>query len=231
MIPRTSPNRANPPSETYECFTHKRDVEACSQGPVVRADVDLAVLAYFEQVGLDLDATREQLRGAIARKAEETRALLKTAQDEASSATDRLARVKRDYLEGNLTAGEWRDLKAELEPEQAAANAAVDRLTRQLEDQEAENALDDVEAELGRLLDTVRAAVEGKSGDDKGAKEVSASLLRLFDSFTFHAGIPDAANVELIDVDCWIEPSLRPYQGGVEPSRQAENNCLEGFTT
>jgi DNA invertase Pin-like site-specific DNA recombinase len=231
MIPRTSPNRANPPSETYECFTHKRDVEACSQGPVIRAEVDLAVLAYFEKVGLDLDATREQLRGAIARKAEETRALLETAQDEASSATDRLARVKRDYLEGNLTAVEWRDLKAELEPEQAAANAAVDRLTRQLEDQEAENALDDVEAELGRLLDTVRAAVEGKGGDDTGAKAVSASLLRLFDSFTFHAGIPEVANVELIDVDCWIEPSLRAHNGDTERSRQAENNCLEGLTT
>ena len=229
MIPRTSPNRANPPRETYECFTRKRDGEACSQEPVKRADIDLAVLAYFEKVGLDLDATREQLRGAITRKAEETKAMLESARREATKVEERLARVKRDYLEGNLTAAEWRDLKAELEPEGSAANAAADRLARQLEDQEAENALDEVEAELDDLLANVRAAVEGKGDGEAGTQAVSASLLRLFDCFTFHAGVPEVANVELIDTDCWIEPTLRSEEE-VDPSPQAENNCLEGFT-
>jgi hypothetical protein len=35
---------------------------------VLRADVDTAVYRYFEQVGLDVEATREQLTAAIERK-------------------------------------------------------------------------------------------------------------------------------------------------------------------
>ncbi|HET7416196.1 MAG TPA: recombinase family protein [Solirubrobacterales bacterium] len=230
MIPRTVRNRANPPTETYGCFTRNQDLEACSQEPVKRIDVDLAVLRYFEQVGLDLDATREQLRGAIDRKAEETRAMLQTARVEANAAAEKITRVKRDYLDGALTAAEWRDLRAELEPQQAAANAALDRLAQQLEGHEAEDALDEVERQLTDLLASVRAAVEGKEGKEASSQAVSAGLLRLFDSFTFHSGVPAVANVELIDTECWIEPAIRAGDGD-KARLGAENNCLEGFTT
>jgi DNA invertase Pin-like site-specific DNA recombinase len=235
MIPRTNPNRANPPSETYECFTRKQDAEACEQPPLKRADIDRAVLAYFEQVGLDLDATREQLRAAIDRKAEETRLLLEGARSQAGTAAEQLARVKRDYLNDDLTAAEWRDLRAELEPQARAAEAEVKRLAQQLQAHEAEDALDEVERQIADLLGSIRAAVEGASERTAGADAVSATLLRLFDHFTFHAGIPEVANVELIDTDCWIEPTLRmdddEKREGRVPLYQAENNCLEGFTT
>ncbi|MGN6588469.1 MAG: recombinase family protein [Solirubrobacterales bacterium] len=237
MIPRTTPNRANPPSETYECFTRKQDAEACAQLPIKRAEVDRAVLAYFEQVGLDLDATREQLRAAIGRKAEETRVLLDAARAEAGTAAEQLARVKRDYLSNDLTAAEWRELRTELEPQAKAAEAEVERLTRQLQAHETEDALDEVEQQLAELLESIRLAVEGAGDSKAGTKAVSATLLRLFDHFTFHAGIPEVANVELIDTDCWIEPTLRADedQEGDEltrkPLSQAENNRLEGFTT
>lgn len=241
MIPRTTPNRASPPTETYECFTHKQDTEACDQLPVKRADIDRAVLAYFEQVGLDLDATRDQLRTAIGRKAEETQLLLAAARADAASATERLAHVKRDYLSRELSASEWRELRAELEPEAAAAEAEVDRLTQQLQGHEAENALDEVEEHLAALLQSIRSAIDGVGNGKTGAEAVSATLLRLFDYFTFHAGIPtEVANVELIDSSCWIEPTLRSKidelddeTGSLrrEPLYQADNNCLEGFVT
>ncbi|MGN6216148.1 MAG: recombinase family protein [Solirubrobacterales bacterium] len=235
MIPRTYPNRANPPSEIYECFTHKQDAEACLQLPIKRGDVDRAVLAYFEQVGLDLDATREQLRAAIGRKAEETGLLLEGARSEAGTTAAQLARVKRDYLNRDLTAVEWRELRAELEPQAEAAEAEVERLAQQLQAHEAEDALDEVEQQLADLLNSIRSAVEGATDRKTGADAVSATLLRLFDHFTFHAGIPEVANVELIDTDCWIEPTLRMDEDEQRETRvplyQAENNCLEGLTT
>jgi hypothetical protein len=59
--PRTHSNRASKPSETYLCYTRVRDPERCSQPPVKRGEIDGAVYAYFEKVGLDVEATRAQL--------------------------------------------------------------------------------------------------------------------------------------------------------------------------
>ena len=207
MIPRTVPNRASPPRETYECYGHWRDVETCSMMPVQRAEVDSAVLAYFEQVGLP-SATRDQLRSALNQKLDEARALLTGEERDAASADQRLARVKRDYTNGDLTAPEWRDLRAELEPEAAAAEAEVERLREAVKAHEADTALDKAEAEVAALLDSIRSAVTGNVKDNAGIQAVSATLLRLFDHFTYHVGIPANANVELIDTDSWIEPAI-----------------------
>lgn len=210
LIPRTIPNRANPPREVYECFTRHCDLDECSQEPILRVEIDGAVLAYFEQVGLDLDATREELAAAVDRKIEETRALLSAAQKDAATATDRLARVKSDYLNGDLTAAEWRELRAELEPGTVAAAAEVERLAQQLHGHESDGAVEEAEREVYELLRQIRETVTGSASDAAGAKAVSATLLRLFDHFTYHVGIPERANVELIDVHSWIEPTIRP---------------------
>lgn len=242
MIPRTTPNRANPPTETYECFTRYKDIEDCSMLRVQRADVDGAVLAYFEQVGLDLDATREQLREAMGRKLDEARALLKAATRDAATVAERLARVKRDYTNADLTAAEWRELRAELEPEAAAAEAEVERLQKQVSAHEADSALDEAEAEVAELLESIRRSVRGEVKDTAGIQSVSATLLRLFDHFTYHVGIPESANVELIGSESWIEPTVaeRAVEGydekmqpvlTREPLGQAQNNYVEGFTT
>jgi len=240
MIPRTTPNRASPPRETYECYGHWRDVETCSMMPVQRADIDSAVLAYFEQVGLDLNATRDQLRSALNQKLDEARALLAAAERDAASAAQRLARVKRDYTNGDLTAPEWRGLRAELEPEATAAEAEVERLRKAVAAHQADTALDEAEAEVAALLDSIRSTVTGNVKDNAGIQAVSATLLRLFDHFTYHIGIPADANVELIDTDSWIEPAIasRAVEGydnemrpilPREPLGQAPNNYVEGF--
>lgn len=242
MIPRTSPNRAAPPSETYECLNHKLDIEACSQTPLQRADLDGAVFAYFEQVGLDLDATRDQLAAAMNQKLDEARLLLKSAEQEAAACSERLARVKRDYLAGSLTAVEWRELRSELEPENHAARAEVDRLARQVDAHQNDDSVHAAEREVVSLLERIRRAVAGEIRDAEAAQAVSATLLRLFDHFTFHAGQPIRANVELIDAESWIEPSIRetaspPHDDEMrsivsrEPLVYAPNNCLEGLMT
>jgi hypothetical protein len=75
MIPRTHSNSASKPSETYLCYTRVRDPERCSQPPVKRGEIDGAVYAYFEKVGLDVEATRAQLSEAVDRRLAEVRAL------------------------------------------------------------------------------------------------------------------------------------------------------------
>lgn len=240
LIPRTIPNRANPPREVYECFTRHCDLDGCSQEPILRVEIDGAVLGYFEQVGLDLDATRNELAAAMDRKIEETRALLRAAQKDAATSADRLARVKSDYLSGELTAAEWRELRAELEPSTVAASAEVERLTEQLQTHESDGAVEVAEREVYDLLRQIRETVTGSAADTAGVQAVSATLLRLFDHFTYHVGIPERANVELIEAHSWIEPTIKPdpIQGrddedfrlpSREPLGQAANKGHNGF--
>src|SRR5680860_316352 len=121
MVPRTARNGDGTLYEVYRCHGRWLDPATCSMPPQRREPVDSAVYAYFEQVGLDLEATREQLGEAVERKLAEVKGLLRAADREAETVAERLARVKRDYVGGELTVAEWRELRADLEPEAEAA--------------------------------------------------------------------------------------------------------------
>jgi site-specific DNA recombinase len=58
MVPRT-----NGGYQMYYCNGRKLGKELCSTPHIRRADIDSAVYAYFERVGLDVEATRRQLEG------------------------------------------------------------------------------------------------------------------------------------------------------------------------
>jgi DNA invertase Pin-like site-specific DNA recombinase len=239
MVPRTARNRSGTLYEGYLCLGRRQDPTSCTMPPILRADVDTAVYRYFEQVGLDVEATREQLTAAVERKRAEVQALCDAAEREAQQAAERLARVKRDYTHGELTAAEWRELRADLAPELDAAQAEAERLRERLRSTEAETAISDVEAELFEQLTRIRAAVAGEVTDAAGVAAVRSALLRLFDGFTLRRDIPDRAHVELIDTR-WIEPlvsekavagydeKLRPVLAR-KPLEQAENNYAEAF--
>jgi site-specific DNA recombinase len=235
MVPRTVTNRSGSVSEFYLCHGRRLDPDACDMLPAKRSEVDAAVFSYFEQVALDLEATREQLVAAADRKLGEVRALREAAEREAQKASDRLSRVKSDYTHGELTAAEWRELRAELEPERRAADAEVERLREQVAATEKGVRVSDVETELLEQLANIRAAVAGEIDSASGVKAVRSTLMRLFDGFNLHEGTPENAHVELIGTR-WIEPlvseqaiqgqgqSLSPAPAPV-PLDQAENNC------
>jgi len=82
MMPRTSRSRNGSLEESYVCYEHRRDPSTCSLKPIPRAKIDTAIYSYFEQVALDLDATREQLNAARHRNLSEARALLAAAERE-----------------------------------------------------------------------------------------------------------------------------------------------------
>lgn len=230
MSPRTKDN--------YESYVCNGRIHGCKTGAVRRQDIDEGVLAHFEQTALDLDGTREQIVAAMDRKVAEAKALLVAADREAQQAAARLAKVKRDYTHSDLTAAEWRELKAELGPEADAAKAQADRLRKQLTEIESSAALGDAEAEVIEQLAQIRAAVAGQISAPANVQAVRAALERLFDRFLFHPEIPAEAHVELIASRYWIEPVLseRAIEGYDErmepilvrePLGQAANNYAQ----
>jgi site-specific DNA recombinase len=238
MIPRTDRKR-----ETYACFARRADSSACSMPSIERTQVDEAVFSYFAKAALDLEATREQLATAIDHQVADAESLLDGAEREAQSARDRLARVKADYLAGELKAGEWRELREELEPDLAATEAERRRLTTQLADARAGTSAVDAEAGVLEALARIREAVAGGVRDAEGVEAVRAALLKSFDGFVLHHRPPahalasafridgeddEAARMELLksppgeESGRWIIPRIKEevldsYVGGLYP--------------
>jgi DNA invertase Pin-like site-specific DNA recombinase len=110
--------------EHYLCAGRMaQGVEFCDMPSIRRTDVDSAVFRYFEQVGLDLEATRAAIAEARDRKLAEVKALRAAAEHEAQRAEERLRRVRRDYADGKLDADDWHDFKMELGAERNAAGS------------------------------------------------------------------------------------------------------------
>jgi DNA invertase Pin-like site-specific DNA recombinase len=240
LLPRSGRNKDGSLYEVYRCHSRWLDPATCSMPPQRREPIDSAVYAYFEQVGLDLEATRAELGEAVERKLAEVNALLASADRDAEAAAARLARVKGDYVAGELNAAEWRELRADLEPEAEAAAAQRERLATQLTEVEAGPALAEVESELLAQLAQIRAAIAGEVTDAEGVAAVRAALLRLFDRFVLHEGAPESAHMELVGEGYWIEPviSERAVEGYDEklhpvlarkPLGQAENNLRQSL--
>jgi hypothetical protein len=125
---------------------------SCSVTRIPREPVDRGAYTYFEQVGLDVDATRAQLAESRDRKLSEVRALFIQAERAERLASEALTRVKRDYTRGAIAADEWHELRPELIEEHEGAQAEVQRLRDQEQEVECWGELEDAEAETLRLL-------------------------------------------------------------------------------
>jgi hypothetical protein len=161
----------------------------------------------------------------------EVTALLAASEREAATAAERLARVKGDYLSGELTAAEWRELRSKLEPAAEAAAGARDRLAAQLAEVEAGPSLAGLESELLAKLAQVRAAITGEVTDAAGVDAARSALMRVFGHFLLHQGRPEgAANLELIAEGYWIEPvvsdeAVDGYDEKLRPRPDPETDC------
>lgn len=88
-------------------------------------------------------------------------------------------------------------------------------------------------------LAAIRAAVAGEVSDAAGVAAVRSALLRLFDGFKLHHGIPAQTHVELIGTR-WLEPLVSEQAVAVmtrsygrvlarKPLEQAANNYAEAL--
>ena len=239
MGPITYRDRPHPTDQIYRCQGRKRHSHTCDMNNIYRADVDSAVYAYFRDLGLDAEATRKQLVAARELALAEARHVLEEAEQETQTARARLERVKRDYIAEQLSASEWRELRAELEPELTDAQEEEGRLRGQLEEAESETALSKVTAALLTQLSEIRAGIVKEVNGSKDAAAVRASLMRLFEGFVLHRGQPRHKSREGTKVAYWLEPvlsqdrmggyvdrlrtELRTTSSGF-PSGEAENN-------
>jgi DNA invertase Pin-like site-specific DNA recombinase len=183
LVPRTDKERKSEAYEAYICYGRKLDPSSCSMRPLPRAQIDGAVYSYYEQVGLDIAATREQLAEAQGHKVAELRALVEGAETERSRAEERLAKVRRDYMDDRLSAEDWAGFRDELTSDLEATSAEAKHLQQQLDEAKVWDGLRDLEQETLERLTQIRRAIAGEINDAAGADEARAALLRLFDGF------------------------------------------------
>lgn len=153
----------------------------CDVKPIRRDVIDTAVLDHFHAHGVDLDATKAALAARRSEVIADLEAIAGAAVRLASDKVAAVERVKRDYLAGDITAAEWKELRAVLESERDAAQQHADEATARLAAAQAEPVAD-VEARVAAELEAVRQAVEdGTAGDDIPSQR--AHLQRVFSRF------------------------------------------------
>ena len=222
--------------ETYLCENHRRDTSSCPVGPIRRDQIDPKVFRYFERVGVDVEGTRRELAEAQEGRASEIAALQAQARQEAQTAEERLTRVKRDYLEGRITAEDWSGFRDDLMGELEAARAQAARLEEQVANVEGASTVAELEAEVLEKLAGIRAVLAGEVSDAGGVDAARAALSRLFEGFTLvkpHTGQTAPAELAWAGPEGYVlEPTLR--DGVVptpEPFRISPNNFAVGVVT
>jgi site-specific DNA recombinase len=202
--------------EVYICSGRSAGATDCIQGAVQRGAVDSAVLAYFERVGLDVEATRAELAARTDRDRAELRALRGQAERELAKAEERLERVRRAFQDGIIEPDDWAEQRAQLHAELKAAQEDAARLTaREAEVAADPGVLEDVEL-LARLSE-LRAAIAGDvtaNPDDFAATH--AALGRLFEAFQLRT----VRGLHGVPVNVWDEHITEdvPTLGGGDPA-------------
>jgi site-specific DNA recombinase len=209
MVPRTTTGKYM--YESYFCNGRQQlGPSFCDALSIRRELVDTAVYNYFEQVALDVEATRQLLTEATDRKLAEIRTLLRDAEREANLAAERFTRVERDYMDGRIDAADWQRFRDRLTSEAKAAASQAASLATSEADIARHAAAVDAEHEALRQLAAVRQAIAGDIREADGVDAVRAALTRLFDAFVIHRSIPELVHVELVgDSSYWIEPIVK----------------------
>jgi site-specific DNA recombinase len=169
----------------YYACQGRRDYGAdfCPMTPIPRADLDAAAFAYFQEVGLDLEATERQLRHALTGRIVSARVLREDAEAEVAKLQARLERLRDDYLDRVVTAEEWRTLKEPLEAELAGARSRLEKLVAHVEALVEAREVDDAEQRVLERIAALQAAVAGEVNDPEDISAVRAALQRLFEGF------------------------------------------------
>ena len=172
--------------EAYMCSKRANEgLEACGQKPLKREPIDQAIFNFVMDTALDLEATEIALYEQMDSKLTEVAALRDQAEQEAMKVDSRLTRAKADYLDGELTAGEWRELKADLAADHQATKAMLERMSQQEAELTAERQQIDSQHLVLAEMTALRASIlgEAREGSAVSADAFRAALRRLFVNF------------------------------------------------
>ncbi|HTX12805.1 MAG TPA: recombinase family protein [Solirubrobacteraceae bacterium] len=184
MIPVASYNGR---PEVYRCIGRRdHGPEHCRQPSIRREAVDEALLRELTSRYIDLEATRDRLAARQRDDVQIACDVMAQAEREllAVNADARLAKIKRGWQEDILDDDEYREQRAEVEQELAAAQAAVEQAQRRAEAVEAAGAATDAEEAMLRHLADLKAAVAGKIEQAPDLAAVRATIGQLIESVT-----------------------------------------------
>jgi Recombinase len=214
MVPRTYKRRPSLPEggvvRLLEAGVYYGK-DACPQPSLRRDEIDSAVLTFFENVGLDLEATREQFERDHQGRLAEARALRERAESDLIGVQARLDRLEADYFSGELSAGSYERLLAKTEDDHRAQEEEVARLTGREGEVMADLALAAATDETLEYLARIRAAVAGQITGAEEIDSLRAALSTLFEGFSLHR-LDEASGLvwpELETGDYFLEPKLR----------------------
>jgi DNA invertase Pin-like site-specific DNA recombinase len=176
MVPRTNHNRRQDPYEVYRCYGRQRGGDPCDMPPLPRRLVDATVTDYFIGAVLDVEETRQRAAAAADHALREATGLREQADREASRARERLARVRRDYQDGELPVADWNEQREQLEAELAAADAEAERLG------DRERAVHDL-PELPEALEDLHRRLLAPVTEADTTASLRAGLQRVFERF------------------------------------------------
>ena len=179
MTPRTYTASGR---EVYECRGRRNDPDACSQLPIPRKTVDTTVLSYFEDVALDLAASRAEIAEGITQALADQRAIREEAERTVAQKQASLSRVRADYLSGEITGKTYEQFEVQLLDELRAADAEMEQLRRH-EEELMQAAGPSAEDQIAERLAELRAAVAGRVKESVDLPTVRAILARLFEMF------------------------------------------------
>jgi site-specific DNA recombinase len=151
--------------ERYVCLGRiERGPDFCDQPSIRRELIDEPFLAHLLDGYIDIEATRERIEDRASGALSAARDALREREVVATKADEALARVRRDYTTGAITAADWRELRAELEAEREAAAAALERARAPAEQLDSGAMPGDAEQALLDHLAALKAAVSGQAG-------------------------------------------------------------------
>jgi DNA invertase Pin-like site-specific DNA recombinase len=188
MVPRTS-TRRNPKTgeqwgktyEAYRCLNRIRDVHACDQPPIGRAEIEDAALLSLGERAISVASTREQLLEAMRVERRVAATMLDDARREEHTARGHVERVHRDYTSGDLKADSYERFRPELEEALVAATAQRAQAELRVAELEAEG-VDVDEAVAGHLAD-LHSAIAEHLRTGRNLDEVRFVLRRVFARF------------------------------------------------
>lgn len=172
--------------EAYVCFLRmQQGPKACSQPNVPREVIDSAVWRFFEQMALDVGATRRAISEHSDQKLSEHGALRQQAEQELARVQAAFERIEADYIAEKISADQWARLEAKLSDQITAAQAQAEQHERQRQAIMESIAEFDAEAAIVEELTAIRAQVAGQAqaGSREGLDSFRATLRRLFTGF------------------------------------------------
>jgi hypothetical protein len=189
----------------YECGT-----PGCPQRVIMRADADGAVLAYFENLGLDREATLKAIRARAAHHAVQAEAVLHGALKAGLKLDETNSRLWGDRVEGRFDDDDWQAWKTQCKEESAALDAQIAQYGANLSIARAQAEVNEIEEPVVERLTAIRHAAAGIASKSDGAA-LQAAIWRMFEAFIL---MPDEGQIQ---ADLWLPHTRRKLVPVVHP--------------